>query len=380
MLRTMRNRRFRVSPTSKVTSGRAVVFFAANPMAAGMTQAATSKGVVWPLQVRGPADSKPDGVRVDFARRCAGAGDHPAESNSSTARSRRHLRRWSVAALRFRSLASLGDGFNQPSPGLAQPRAPERLQIDSLEPAAIPLHLVSLDLLSDDEVRLSSGSALVRWVGRAIGLDVSKPPKPASEPTPQQPLTPTWPFMDDFHRSPDAKVDAGCCNAPARSPANELVSSTPASHSFSGTDPKRHSLDAGSPACEPGPSWLAGASRMPWHAFSVWNAAGAISWAPTLSIVAYYAGHSTAGSAVRGCRPHRRPRRARRADRPPPTPTARHPSTGAGRNWRGGRCPTGRPRVRIRDAPLDDPARPQSEICPRADDQPACSSGRGRSP
>lgn len=59
MFRTMRNRRFSVSPTSKVTSGRAVVFFAANPMAAGMTQAATSKAVAWPLQSEDPQTQSP---------------------------------------------------------------------------------------------------------------------------------------------------------------------------------------------------------------------------------------------------------------------------------------------------------------------------------
>ncbi|MEA2213276.1 MAG: hypothetical protein QOF83_3224 [Solirubrobacteraceae bacterium] len=43
-------------------------------------------------------------------------------------------------------------------------------------------------------------------------------------------------------------------------------------------------------------SWLAGASHMPWLSFTVWNAAGAISWATTIGLVAYYAGHSATGS------------------------------------------------------------------------------------
>jgi membrane-associated protein len=43
-------------------------------------------------------------------------------------------------------------------------------------------------------------------------------------------------------------------------------------------------------------SWLAGASRMPWPSFSLWNAAGAISWATTIGLVAYYAGHSATGT------------------------------------------------------------------------------------
>ncbi len=39
-------------------------------------------------------------------------------------------------------------------------------------------------------------------------------------------------------------------------------------------------------------SWLAGATRMPWPSFSLWNAAGGISWATTIGLVAYYAGQS----------------------------------------------------------------------------------------
>jgi undecaprenyl-diphosphatase len=44
-------------------------------------------------------------------------------------------------------------------------------------------------------------------------------------------------------------------------------------------------------------SWLAGASRMPWRSFAVWNAAGGISWATTIGLVGYLVG-STATSAV----------------------------------------------------------------------------------
>ena len=43
-------------------------------------------------------------------------------------------------------------------------------------------------------------------------------------------------------------------------------------------------------------SWLAGASHMPWRSFSLWNAAGGISWATTIGLVAYYAGHSATGT------------------------------------------------------------------------------------
>jgi membrane protein DedA with SNARE-associated domain len=44
-------------------------------------------------------------------------------------------------------------------------------------------------------------------------------------------------------------------------------------------------------------SWLAGASYMPWKSFAVWNAAGAISWATTIGLIAYFVG-STATSAI----------------------------------------------------------------------------------
>jgi undecaprenyl-diphosphatase len=44
-------------------------------------------------------------------------------------------------------------------------------------------------------------------------------------------------------------------------------------------------------------SWLAGASKMPWRSFFVWNAAGGISWATTIGLVAYLVG-STAKGAI----------------------------------------------------------------------------------
>jgi membrane protein DedA with SNARE-associated domain len=44
-------------------------------------------------------------------------------------------------------------------------------------------------------------------------------------------------------------------------------------------------------------SWLAGASRMPWRSFAVWNAAGGISWATTIGLLGYFVG-GTATSAV----------------------------------------------------------------------------------
>ena len=43
-------------------------------------------------------------------------------------------------------------------------------------------------------------------------------------------------------------------------------------------------------------SWLAGASRMPWRSFALWNAAGGIGWAATVGLAAYFAGRSAAGT------------------------------------------------------------------------------------
>jgi membrane protein DedA with SNARE-associated domain len=44
-------------------------------------------------------------------------------------------------------------------------------------------------------------------------------------------------------------------------------------------------------------SWLAGATGMPWRSFAVWNAAGGISWATTIGLIAYFVG-ATATSAI----------------------------------------------------------------------------------
>jgi membrane protein DedA with SNARE-associated domain len=43
-------------------------------------------------------------------------------------------------------------------------------------------------------------------------------------------------------------------------------------------------------------SWLAGADRMPWRRFLLWNALGGIAWAATIGAVAYVAGRSASGS------------------------------------------------------------------------------------
>ncbi|MGO9760217.1 MAG: DedA family protein [Solirubrobacteraceae bacterium] len=44
-------------------------------------------------------------------------------------------------------------------------------------------------------------------------------------------------------------------------------------------------------------SWLAGATRMHWRSFVLWNALGGITWASAIGLLAYFLGHS-AGSAV----------------------------------------------------------------------------------
>jgi membrane protein DedA with SNARE-associated domain len=44
-------------------------------------------------------------------------------------------------------------------------------------------------------------------------------------------------------------------------------------------------------------SWLAGATRMHWASFALWNALGGITWAITIGVIAYKLGHS-AGNAI----------------------------------------------------------------------------------
>lgn len=43
-------------------------------------------------------------------------------------------------------------------------------------------------------------------------------------------------------------------------------------------------------------SWLAGATRMPWRSFALWNALGGICWATAVGLVAYFLGHSAGGA------------------------------------------------------------------------------------
>ena len=44
-------------------------------------------------------------------------------------------------------------------------------------------------------------------------------------------------------------------------------------------------------------SWLAGATKMHWPMFFVWNALGGISWAAAVGLIAYFLGHA-AGHAI----------------------------------------------------------------------------------
>jgi membrane-associated protein len=43
-------------------------------------------------------------------------------------------------------------------------------------------------------------------------------------------------------------------------------------------------------------SWLAGADRMPWRRFLLWNALGGIAWATTIGVLAYLLGGSGGGA------------------------------------------------------------------------------------
>jgi len=43
-------------------------------------------------------------------------------------------------------------------------------------------------------------------------------------------------------------------------------------------------------------SWLAGATRMDWRSFVLWNALGGITWATAIGLLAYYLGHSASNA------------------------------------------------------------------------------------
>ena len=89
-------------------------------------------------------------------------------------------------------------------------------------------------------------------------------------------------------------------------------------------------------------SWLAGATRMHWRSFVLWNALGGISWAVAIGLIAYFLGNS-AGNAIEtfgiyglvaalvavasALFMHRRTRRRRSSsgdarEPPPPTPAS----------------------------------------------------------
>ena len=90
-------------------------------------------------------------------------------------------------------------------------------------------------------------------------------------------------------------------------------------------------------------SWLAGATRMRWRSFFLWNALGGISWASAIGLLAYFLGHSASNAVAAfgiyglvavvlavagGLLMHRRHRR-HSGPAPPPTPEAapRDPDT-----------------------------------------------------
>ena len=46
-------------------------------------------------------------------------------------------------------------------------------------------------------------------------------------------------------------------------------------------------------------AWIAGFAHMPWWRFFLWNATGGITWAATVGLVSYYAGHAAADAISR---------------------------------------------------------------------------------
>jgi membrane protein DedA with SNARE-associated domain len=92
-------------------------------------------------------------------------------------------------------------------------------------------------------------------------------------------------------------------------------------------------------------SWLAGATRMHWRSFVVWNALGGISWATAIGLLAYYLGHSASNAVqafgiyglvavalaiVSALVAHRRHKRRMAAEQGPPPPSGDGPSQSSG--------------------------------------------------
>jgi membrane protein DedA with SNARE-associated domain len=46
-------------------------------------------------------------------------------------------------------------------------------------------------------------------------------------------------------------------------------------------------------------AWIAGLTKMDWWKFLIWNAAGAIAWATSVGLIAYYLGNSAADAIQR---------------------------------------------------------------------------------
>jgi membrane protein DedA with SNARE-associated domain len=87
-------------------------------------------------------------------------------------------------------------------------------------------------------------------------------------------------------------------------------------------------------------SWLAGATRMPWRSFLLWNALGGVTWAVAVGLIAYFLGHSAENAIetfglyglaavllaiVSGLVLHRRHRRSTRQDGGAAGEAGRHP-------------------------------------------------------
>jgi membrane-associated protein len=87
-------------------------------------------------------------------------------------------------------------------------------------------------------------------------------------------------------------------------------------------------------------SWLAGATRMPWRSFLLWNALGGVTWAVAVGLIAYFLGHSAENAIetfglyglaavllaiVSGLVLHRRHRRSTKQDGGAAGEAGRHP-------------------------------------------------------